>query len=351
MPDDLAPPVTIVYTSTFWRNAWKYESRAYRHAFWDSGTILANSLAIASANGLPARVVTRYLDAPINDLVDVDGVTEASVALLALGTGNRAPAVDAPGPISLPVLPLSREPVDYPQIRQAHAATMLSDDSSLSDEALNVLWTTPAVHEDADPDRERVALSRAASMSATIEEVILKRGSSRRFARQAIPFSKLAAILDAAGEPTQLDGANGGSPLNDIYLLANDVDGLEQGVYLHRRGLRNLEPVAHKDTRALAQHLALDQPLGGDAAAALFFVAHLPAVVGRLGARGYRTAHLDASIRAGRVYLASYALDLGASGLTFYDDEVVEALGAASNSAVTFLIAVGLPFKAGSRQS
>src|SRR5439155_467170 len=33
-------PLTIVCTSNYWRNAWKYEARAYRHCFWDSGTIL-----------------------------------------------------------------------------------------------------------------------------------------------------------------------------------------------------------------------------------------------------------------------------------------------------------------------
>ena len=50
--EDRAPLVTIAYTSTFWRNAWKYQERAYRHSFWDAGTILANSLAAAQANGL-----------------------------------------------------------------------------------------------------------------------------------------------------------------------------------------------------------------------------------------------------------------------------------------------------------
>src|SRR5262245_60436104 len=28
-------PAVLVYTSTFWRNAWKYRARTYRHCFWD----------------------------------------------------------------------------------------------------------------------------------------------------------------------------------------------------------------------------------------------------------------------------------------------------------------------------
>ena len=42
-------PVIIACASTYWRNAWKYQSRAYRHCFWDCGTILANLLAVAAA--------------------------------------------------------------------------------------------------------------------------------------------------------------------------------------------------------------------------------------------------------------------------------------------------------------
>ena len=29
-------PVIIVCASTYWRNAWKYQSRAYRHCYWDT---------------------------------------------------------------------------------------------------------------------------------------------------------------------------------------------------------------------------------------------------------------------------------------------------------------------------
>ena len=37
-------PVTLVLTAIAWRNTWKYRARAYRHFFWDAGTLLANLL-------------------------------------------------------------------------------------------------------------------------------------------------------------------------------------------------------------------------------------------------------------------------------------------------------------------
>jgi len=38
-------PLTIICTCTYWRNAWKYQARTYRHFGWDNGTLLANLLA------------------------------------------------------------------------------------------------------------------------------------------------------------------------------------------------------------------------------------------------------------------------------------------------------------------
>jgi SagB-type dehydrogenase family enzyme len=65
-------PLTIVCTCTYWRNAWKYQARTYRHFGWDNGTLLANLLAVATALGLPAKVVCGFVDATVNRLLDVD---------------------------------------------------------------------------------------------------------------------------------------------------------------------------------------------------------------------------------------------------------------------------------------
>src|SRR6202011_2171931 len=78
-------PVTIVCACTYWRNAWKYQARTYRHFGWDNGTLLANLLAVATALGLPARVVCGFVDADVNRLLDVDPDREVAFSLVALG--------------------------------------------------------------------------------------------------------------------------------------------------------------------------------------------------------------------------------------------------------------------------
>ena len=84
----------------------------------------------------------------------------------------------------------------------------------------------------------------------------------------------------------------------------------------------SLEPLKRGDFRTAAYRLALDQDLGGDAAVSIYFLADLGPVLERFGNRGYRAAQLEAAIVAGKLYLAAYALQSGATGLTFFDDEV-----------------------------
>ncbi len=53
-------------------------------------------------------------------------------------------------------------------------------------------------------------------------------------------------------------------------------------------------------------------------------------------------AELEAGIIGGRLYLGAYAVGLGASGLTFYDDDVTAFFSPhAEGKSVMFLVAVG----------
>src|SRR5262249_21332651 len=84
---------TLVLTAIYWRNTWKYQARGYRHLFWDSGTMLANTLAVGDALGLAPRVLTGFVDARVNHLLGVDTNHEAALELVAVGPeGPPAPA-------------------------------------------------------------------------------------------------------------------------------------------------------------------------------------------------------------------------------------------------------------------
>jgi nitroreductase len=91
-----------------------------------------------------------------------------------------------------------------------------------------------------------------------------------------------------------------------------------------------------------ARHLGLQQELPGDAAADVFFLADLNKIFGRMGNRGYRAVQLEAGILGGKMYLAAYALHLGATGLTFFDDDVSDFFSPhAKGKSAVFLMAFG----------
>jgi hypothetical protein len=127
-------------------------------------------------------------------------------------------------------------------------------------------------------------------------------------------------ILARATVGVATDIASNGSRLVRPFLVAHDLQGLEAGTYVFERGaLRLLREGGFRQETAF---LCLDQQLGGAAAATHFLMADLGAVLGAHGDRGYRVAQLEGGIIAGRIYLGAYAHHLGATGLTFYDDEV-----------------------------
>ena len=73
----------------------------------------------------------------------------------------------------------------------------------------------------------------------------------------------------------------------------------------------------------LSHHLGLEQQLPADACVDIFFLVDLEQILERYGNRGYRAVQLEAGAIGGRIYLAAYAQHLGATGLTFFDDDVI----------------------------
>jgi SagB-type dehydrogenase family enzyme len=339
-PHVLAAPALILSTGTYWRNAWKYRARTYRHFGWDNGTIVAHLLAMGSALQLPTQLVLGFVDEELNQLLDLDSQREATLSVVTLGTTTQKaePSMKVEV-LGLPTLPLSEREVDYPEMRILHSATSLLSEKEVA------LWrgetptqTLPAPEGPVwklDPDPERAPDS--------IEKVIRRRGSSRQFEHKPISFQEFSTLLYCSAQGISADFLEPtGVLLNDWYLIVSAVEGLPSGAYvLHREGWL-LELLKEGDFRNEAGFLGLEQRLPADASANVFFLADLEAILKKLGNRGYRAVQLEAGILGGKLYLTAYAQRLGATGLTFYDDEVVEFFSPhAQGKSAIFLMALG----------
>jgi len=334
-------PVTLILTAIYWRNAWKYGARAYRHFYWNSGTILANLLATTASASISARVVSGFIDARVDRLLGIDAEREASLCLVPLGA--HSPALDPPEvpPIAPETVPLSKEEVDYPEIRRMRAASMLESDEEI--QVWRAAFARPPSLQSGGARYPLDPLAEGIVSGRTLGDVILRRGSTRRFARTAISFPQLSTILDRStrGVPTDFLGGPG-TTLLDTYLIANDVEGLPNGAFYFSPSDRALESLKEGGFRREAGYLCLEQQLGADASVVVFFLADLSRLLDRHGNRGYAAAQLEAGIVAGKIYLCAYALGLGTTGTTFYDDDVTAFFSPhAQGKSAIFAVALG----------
>ena len=352
--DIISAPLTFVFTSLAWRNAWKYEARSYRHWFWDSGVIAANILATCNSEMLRVHLVTGFVDSDIEKLLGLEDRKEAAIALVPVGarpesfspTGSLPRSGTLP-PLRVETVPLSSEEHSYPLIWEMNEASSLLQKKQVRSWNEKLAEVSSQNREPKSNPHDKIVplqLQEETRMQGLpLSETILRRGSTRRFARRPIPFAKLSWILHSSTRGVPLSG-NSMTQFNDIYLIANAVDGLSSGSYFYDHANESLELLKLGNFRNVSSYLCLEQPLFGDASAVLFTMADLPSLFRALGNRGYRVAQLEAGVVAGKVYLSSYSLKLGASGSTFYDDAVTEFFSPhASAKSAMIAIGVGIP--------
>jgi hypothetical protein len=128
--------------------------------------------------------------------------------------------------------------------------------------------------DDRDPvapgDGERIALALVDATTASARPVgatIRRRGSLREFSHAPVNDRKFVTVLDRAlrGIPSDLS-ASGVQDLIVPCCLVHGVEGVPSGSYRYRAAEASLERVGDVD-RETAGHVALDQSVGGDAAA------------------------------------------------------------------------------------
>jgi len=302
-----AAPATVILTGIPWRTNWKYRARGYRHLYWDSGMILANLLALAASGGHSSEVVLGFVDDELDTLLGIDGRNEMSICMVPLGygAGTTAQVVPAPSPappVSHPIAKISFRQREYDEVIEAHLQTGIRSPAEAR------FWQQ-------DPYPNAVPFPAGVAFTG-IEKTIRRRGSKRRFTHEPILKEELEGLIAHSTYDLACDWGLG---LTQVGFIANAVEDLEPGAYA---AVWNLEQIALGNLRDKAAFLCLEQDLGGDSAATLFLLSDLQDAAFNLGPRSYRAAQLNAGIVAGRMYLCAYACGFGATGLTFYDDEV-----------------------------
>jgi hypothetical protein len=298
-PPATGEATTLVVTGVPWRTGQKYAERGWRHLYWDAGTLVSQLVTAASSAGLDPRLRTLFPDQQVSELVGADGVHEFPLLLVSLGV--KPPAVQPSGPATRGGLP----EIEFPLV----TAAQRSGDRDV----LGPAWPPGAPLPDV-PDAE------------PFEQVVLRRGSQRRMNRPAtVPREKLDWPMRAAMRGIDVPH----------WVAVHGVDDVTPGVY---RWPDLGAPIRTGDLRDLLAHVAMDQPLAGEASYVTISAVHGET----LDERGYREAQLAAGMVEGRLHLAAYALGATATGMTFYDSEVAGLLGESDDLISLLFTCVGV---------
>ena len=298
-PPATGEATTLVVTGVPWRTGQKYAERGWRHLYWDAGTLASQLVAAASSAGLDPQLRTLFPDRRVGELVGADGVHEFPLLLVSLG--DKPPAVQPSGSATRGGLP----EIEFPLV----TAAQRSGDRDVLGHPWPVGAPLPNV-----PD------------AAPLEQVVLRRGSQHRMSRSAtVPREKLDWPMGAAMRGIDVPH----------WVAVHGVDGVAPGVY---RWPELDTPMRTGDLRDLLAHVAMDQPLAGEASYVAISAIH----GGILDDHGYREAQVAAGMVEGRLHLAAYALGVTATGMTFYDSEVPGLLGEPDNLISLLLTCVGV---------
>lgn len=320
----LDAPIVLIVTGIPWRTSWKYRERGYRHLWWDAGMIIANIQALADDTGIPASVRAHFGDDEVNELIGVDGVVEMALALVALGSDASGGGREFHS-FGLTAKPIGPRPHEFTDITAVHRSIAMNASDALE------------VPEDIDQAK---ASDVALPGDDPVDAVIWRRGSTRSFeADSSTDLDSAAAMLRYATAAFPCDWNLG---LCDVFVIAHGIPDIAAGAYKWRDD--HLELVRNDDeSRDNATVLSLEQTLGGDGAFVAFPMADLEDAARIHGERGYRLAQLEGAIISGRLYLAAFAAGMGATGLTFYDDEVSKYFGISASPMLE--VSVGIPAK------
>ena len=333
---DTSAPVVFVLTSIAWREEWKYQDRAYRYCLHDIGHAWQALTLAARSIGCESFALGHFSDEKIAEACHL---SQDEWPMLIVGLHGPSIPVSVKDPVEKILFGghanrLSEEQVPYALIERIHAATKLCAEP-----------TNSSLGRPKASGRGEISLLPRVSTSRSFGDVVRTRRSALDFrgGDESISLSQLATLLSSTKEPLFADFAT--TRFVHLYLYIHRVEGLAPGVYRYWPEHAELEKIKDGDQRLVAAALSLGQDLAGNACLAFSMIGDFESAARSYGDRGYRYVHFEAGAIGQRMYLASEALGLRATGIgAFFDDEVNRYLGLAPElGQVVYHFAIGYP--------
>jgi len=189
--------------------------------------------------------------------------------------------------------------------------------------------------------------------TTSLSEALRRRRSVRDFARKPISLKALSQLLAASGGIQREEGgyafrlAPSAGALYPIetYLVANQVEGLPEGVYHYAVQDHRLEELRPGDFRQATAGAALGQGMCAQAPVVFVWTAIFERSRWKYRQRAYRYIYLDAGHIAQNLALMAVGLGLGTCQIgALFDDEVNQLIDVdGREESVIYMSVVGYP--------
>lgn len=183
--------------------------------------------------------------------------------------------------------------------------------------------------------------------SPPLGATLRRRRSVREFSDKPLQFEEVSQIAWAAQGITHRAGfrtapsAGALYPL-EMYVIAGNVTGLEQGVYKYGPVDHMLRMTGRGDRRSDISRTAFHQKWIQDAAAIFVLAAVFERTTIKYDRRGIRYVYMEAGHAAQNVCLQAVALGLGATTVGAFNDDALKAVvGMAPNEDPLSLLPIG----------
>ncbi|KPL26754.1 MAG: nitroreductase [Bacteroides sp. SM1_62] len=163
----------------------------------------------------------------------------------------------------------------------------------------------------------------------SLEEALNKRRSIRDYKKGSLSIDQVSQLLWAASGVNQygrtFPSAGATYPL-ETYLVAGDVEGLEQGIYHYLPNPHSLEKTKDGDVRKALSQAALGQGMIEDAPVNIIIAVEYFRTTSHYGERGKRYVHMEAGHVGQNIHLQAEVLNLGTVMVGAFRDERVKGV-------------------------
>ena len=332
-PPERLPTYTLLYSSLFWKNAFRYQEFSYRLQGLDIGCLLAQTQVVSECSGLRPMLHLRFLDEQLNQLLGFNPLEESIYAVATLeedavevGTASLSRQVlEVSTASEFPRTFEQYEPLSrWPLLEAVHRASSIQ-----TLEELHERKTLPTLPLPASASDLVIRLPHVASLYPGEKATYRRSAQPWEYRARKLTLAQLACLLQAAasGYRGDLDGEVPRLSHTLLYCLINQVDEVPPGIYAYQPERHLLQQITSGDFTRQFQAVQADQwwdmahvslaliPVGNYAQG---FVAY--------GDRWYRMQNMEAGLCVQRLYLAATLNNLACRALLSYDDAHLDAL-------------------------